>query len=68
MDPIDKARIEQYVAELDDAAFDSLVARTRAPKLDVKGLIDRELQNSGWTPIPPPIALNSPEIERRAGG
>ena len=66
MDPIDKARIEQYIAELDDHEFDGMVARTRAPKLDVKELVDRELKKHGWTPIPPPIGLNSEQIERQA--
>jgi hypothetical protein len=39
------AAIEQRIAEMDDAEFNALVARTRPPQLaDVKQLLHREMQ------------------------
>lgn len=59
---------EQYIAELSDAEFDQLVARTRPPRLDdIKSVIAREMNKQGMT-LADPIPLNSDKIADRALG
>jgi hypothetical protein len=44
---IEQARLEQHLAELTDAEFDALVARTRPPATrDVKELLHREMRRN----------------------